>query len=99
MYIIKNNLKRAINDGAQFLFYCAAMGYHFNFLPLLDDETARSLPELHRSFPEFFNSTRTRSSTCVVVPWALSVREMEATALLSAVGRLRTGFIWEDLMM
>lgn len=37
--------------------------------------------------------------THIVLFCALSVREMEAAALLSAAGRLRTGFIWEDLMM
>lgn len=39
------------------LFYCAAICYNFDFLPLLDAEGARSLPDLHLSFLVFFNST------------------------------------------
>lgn len=41
-----------------FLFYWAAMGYNFDFSPLLDAEIAWSLPDLHLSFLAFFNSTR-----------------------------------------
>lgn len=49
-----------------FLFNCAAMGYNFDFLPLLDAEVAWSLPELHLSFTVFFNSPRTRNLTLML---------------------------------
>lgn len=49
-----------------FLFYCAAMDYKFDYLPLLDAEVVRSLPDLHLSFLTFFNSTRTWSLTLIL---------------------------------
>lgn len=85
--------------GLTFLFYCVAMGYHFDFLPFLDAKVAWTLPYLHLSFLAFFNATRTRSLTLVLFCLGLCLQEkMEAIALLSATGSLRTFFIQEDLM-
>lgn len=82
-----------------FLFCCAAMNYNFDFLPLLDAEVAWSLFVFIFPSLRFFNSTRTRNLTLILFCLGLSVREMEATALLWAVGWPRSGLIWEDLMM
>lgn len=85
--------------GYTFLFYCAAMGYHFAFLPLLDAKVAQSLPYLHLSFLAFFNTTGTQSLTLALFCLGMCLREkMVAIALLSAMGGLRTCFIQEDLM-
>lgn len=69
------------------------MGYHCDFLPLLDAKVAQNLLYLHLSFLAFFNATKTLSSTLVLFCLGPCLQEkMEAIALLSATSSLRTFF-------